>query len=67
MKYIFFAAFLLLSSFCSAQQSLQSQNRVVRKITIKHADPALIMLILSGKTTPLTPSEISTVFRYFKF
>lgn len=33
------------------------QTKVVRKIKIRHASPALIFLLLSGKTTPLTPPE----------
>jgi hypothetical protein len=34
---------------------------VVRKIVIKHADPALIALILAGNKNYCSPSEISTV------
>lgn len=36
------------------------QDKVFRKIQIRHADPALIMLILSGNTWFGMPPEIST-------
>jgi hypothetical protein len=45
--------------FCPAQEP--QRNKVVRKIVIKHADPALIALILAGNKNYCLPSEISTV------
>ena len=50
---------LLSVAFCQTQDI--PKNKVVRRITIKHTDPALIALILAGNKNYCLPSEISTV------
>jgi hypothetical protein len=36
-------------------------NKIVRKIQIRHADPQLIFLLLAGQTNFNTPPEMSTM------
>jgi hypothetical protein len=56
----FIIALIVLSACAFPQQAPKKtpKNNVIRKIKIKHADPMLIMLLLQGKTTTATPSEI---------
>ena len=39
----------------------QSDGKVVRRIQIRHADPQLIFMLLSGTTNFQTPPEVSTL------
>jgi len=39
----------------------QSDGKVVRRIQIRHADPQLIFMLLSGTTNFQTPPEMSTL------
>jgi len=39
----------------------QSDGKIVRKIQIRHADPQLIYMLLSGTTNFQTPPEMSTM------
>jgi len=48
-----------------AMTAFGQDNKVVRKIQIRHADPQLIFLLLSGKTTFSTPPELSTIIYGF--
>jgi hypothetical protein len=64
MKKTILIALTILSTCAFAQQATpQNSEKPVRKIKIKHADPMLIALILSGKITFTTPPEISTVIK----
>lgn len=45
----------------SAMGLAQSDGKVVRRIQIRHADPQLIYMLLSGKTNFQTPPEMSTL------
>jgi hypothetical protein len=40
----------------------QSGGKVVRRIQIRHADPQLIFMLLSGTTNFQTPPEMSTIW-----
>ena len=74
MKKTILIALTILSTCAFAQQGFNTDiggkkdtggktEKPVRVIKIKHADPMLIALILSGKATFNTPPEISTVIK----
>ena len=69
MKKLFLITFAILSTCAFTQQSPQQpeklikDNKVVRKIKFSHADPMLIAIILSGKSTFVTQPENSTVIK----
>lgn len=69
MKY-FLALLLIGVTTCALGQAQAPQaqattpvpdNRVIRKIKIKHADPYLIYLLLLGRTTAVTPPEPTAI------
>lgn len=43
-----------------ASSALAQDDKVVRRIKIRHADPQLIMMLLNGTTNFNTPPEMST-------
>ena len=43
-----------------ASSELAQDDKVVRRIKIRHADPQLIMMLLNGTTNFNTPPEMST-------
>jgi len=45
----------------SAAFAQNSENKVIRRIQIRKADPQLIWLLLQGRTTFNTPPELSTI------
>jgi hypothetical protein len=52
--------FFALSSSAQTPSEYVNNFKIVRKIKIKHADPALIFLLLKGETTVFTEPEISS-------
>jgi uncharacterized membrane protein YgcG len=56
MKSILCIGLIVLLSLSAFAQD----NRVVQRIKIRHADPQLIAMLLSGQTTVSTPPEMST-------
>ncbi len=56
----FLILFVLLMAATSFSQ-VKTENKVVRKINIKHIDPMLLSLILQGKVSFVSPSEISVI------
>jgi hypothetical protein len=57
MKKILIISLLLISALASAQINEYSHKR----IKIKHGDPAIIMMLLSGKQNKNMMSEISVI------
>jgi uncharacterized membrane protein YgcG len=51
----------LLAAIIIASVSMAQDDKVVRRIQIRHADPQLIYLLLRGQTNFNTPPESSTL------
>lgn len=52
---------LLVLLVTAASVMAQGDGKTVRRLRIRHADPALIMLLLTGRANFSTPPEISTI------
>ncbi len=65
MKKFLIVCCLLISSMSFSQDSpeIRNTNKVIRKINIKHIDPMLLSLILQGKVSFVSPSEISSLIK----
>jgi hypothetical protein len=54
---------LMVSGLAGAQDAPKPDNKIIRRIKIRSADPRLIALLLSGKGNFLTPPESSTILK----